>query len=67
MRGLEENTINEIVCLMKMQTYEQGDDILMRYKGNDKIIILWQGEVQVRVERLNPKTNKFASYWFHTV
>lgn len=52
---------------MKMQTYEQGDDILMRYKGNDKIIILWQGEVQVRVERLNPKTNKFASYWFHTV
>ena len=41
---------------MQEQTFEKGDDISKRYLENDRIMIVWQGKVQVRIERRDPKT-----------
>ena len=35
----------------------------MRTMNNDRIIIIWSGEVQARVERFNNKTGKLDSLW----
>ena len=39
----------------------------MRYNSNDRIMIIWSGVVQVRVERADPKTSKTESFWFDTL
>lgn len=64
---MDEATLWNIVCLMQAQTYERGDNILKRYMANDRIMIIWEGEVQVRVERVDPDTGKPQSYWFDTL
>jgi hypothetical protein len=35
--------------------------------ANDQIMIIWEGQVQVRVELVNQKTKKLKSYWFDTL
>lgn len=47
--------------------YEQGDTILQGTMENNKILIVWDGLVQVRVERKNPHTGHELSYWLDTL
>ena len=58
LRGLNLNVIRRIVYLTEEQMFDKGDVILMRYMSNDRIMIIWSGQVQVRIERTNPATNK---------
>lgn len=48
---------------MKEQVFEKGDVILNSNMSNDQIIIIWDGKVQVRVERFNKETNEVESHW----
>jgi len=55
-RGLEVYTINRIVYLIKSQTFDKGDLIFGTADINKNILIVWEGTVQVRVERRDPFT-----------
>lgn len=67
MRGLEALTIQKIVYLMNQQDYEFGDSILLGHMENKNILIVWEGTVQVRVERRDPNTGYLSSSWLDTL
>ena len=52
---------------MKQQVYEFGDTILLQQMENKHIMIVWEGIVQVRVERRDPVTDEISSYWLDTL
>ena len=45
MRGLEIKTLKSVTYLIKSQVYEQGDLILDSSQVNNKIMIIWEGQV----------------------
>ena len=66
-RGLEQQTIQRIVYLIKQQAYEKGSPILMGHMASTSIMIVWEGQVQARIERQDPSTGKVTSYWLDTL
>ena len=39
----------------------------MGYMENKRIMIVWEGLIQARIERLDPDTNELQSYWLDTI
>lgn len=66
-RRLEPSTIKQIVFLMKQTSFEIGEPILTANKENRRIMFVWEGTVQVRVERRDPYTGEEKSFWLDTL
>lgn len=64
---MEADTIHKIVYLIKHQVYDFGDAILLGHMENSHIMIVWEGSIQVRVERRNPVNREIESYWLDTL
>lgn len=64
LRGLDLQTIRPLTLLMKPQIYDQGDQILANGDKSTKILILWEGNVQVRVTRQDPILETTVDIWF---
>ena len=62
-RGLDVDTIRPLTFLMKQQVYDQGDLILAKGQFNKSILILWEGELQVRVSRKDPSSDEVVDIW----
>jgi len=67
LRGLDRDTINQVVFLLKEQTYEKGDRILKQNMGNSNIFIIWEGEVQARVSCYNKEADNYDDLWLDTL
>lgn len=48
---------------MKEQYFEAGERVLKPHELNKSILILWEGKVQVRVERRDPETGLEKDFW----
>ena len=48
---------------MNQKVYDMGDLILKQGENNEKIMILWEGTIQVRVSRSDPETDEYQDLW----
>lgn len=48
---------------MKQKVFDLGDIVLKQGQNNEKIMILWEGTIQVRVSRKDPDSNHIEDFW----
>ena len=48
---------------MREQMFEYGERILQFYEVNRSILILWDGTIQIRVQRVDTETKKEKDFW----
>ena len=53
--------------MLREQVYDYGETILASFHSSDSIMIIWQGLVQVRVNRIDHETGETEDLWFDTL
>jgi hypothetical protein len=52
---------------MKQETYSMKQIVLKRGIHNDRIMMIWEGSIEVIVNRNNPVTGEYKSIWFENI
>lgn len=58
LRGLDQDILRRVTYLMKEHVFDYGQLILPSYVSAKSILILWEGQIQIRVQRKDPFTRK---------
>jgi signal-transduction protein with cAMP-binding, CBS, and nucleotidyltransferase domain len=63
----DQDLVSDIMYLMKQETFSMKQIILKRGIHNENIMIIWEGAIEVIVNRNDPKTNERKSIWFENI